>query len=48
MARGGQGGRPVGDEELLGSESEACVRWDDPWERGKVIRQVEGDRGQCD
>jgi len=42
---GGWGGRPVREEELLGSVFAACVRWDDPWDRGKVIRQVEGDRG---
>jgi len=45
VVRGGQGGRPVGEEELLGWEFEAHIRWDNPRNRREIVRQMEGDGG---
>ena len=45
VVRGGQGVRPVREEELLGSELEARIRWDNPRNRGEVVHQIERDGG---
>jgi len=45
---GGWGGRPVGEEELLGSHFEARIWWDNPRDRGQVVCHVEGDGRQSD
>jgi len=34
VVRGGRGGRPVREEELLGPALEARIRWDHPRNRG--------------